>query len=213
MPWLAAVPPALAGAGAGAGGTAVVVTGTAATTATISTSTVLTGAALVGTGLLLSGDTPVNSTAAAGTVAGPAVSPENLAERLKKAKELAKALAAAAAASCATGNCCQRTVMVSRSMSPLSAQHIAEAQAMGFPSTLTLDRPGAASRRAASLKGIPTMPGHDRDEYPPAVFAENGGAASVRYVPLSDNRSAGAQILAGITGAPDGCRITIITGP
>jgi Deoxyribonuclease NucA/NucB len=199
--------PALAGAAAG-GGT-VVVGGAAATGATVSTGTLLTGAALVGTGLLLSGDTPVNSTA----VAAPALSPNDLADRLKKAKDLAKALAAAAAASCATGNCCQRTVVVSRSRSPLSAQHIDEAQAMGFPSTLTLDRPGAPARRAASLRGIPTRPGLDRDEYPPAVFAENGGAASVRYVPLSDNRSAGRQILTGITGAPDGCRITLVTGP
>jgi hypothetical protein len=207
MPWLGLGVPALAG---GAGGTTVVIGGTAATaTATVSTSTLLTGAAVVGTGLLLTGDTPVNST----SVADAALLPNDLAERLRKARELAKALAATAAASCATGNCCQRTAIISRSRSPLSAKHIEDAQAMGFPSTLTLDRPGAAGRRAASLRGIPTMPGHDRDEYPPAVFAENGGAASVRYVPLSDNRSAGRQILTGITGAPDGCRITIMTGP
>lgn len=199
--------PALAGA---AGGGTVVLGGAAATTATVSTGTLLTGAALVGTGLLLSGDTPVNSTAA---VAGAALSPDELSERLRKAKELAKGLAAAAAASCATGNCCQRTVVISWSRSPQSAQHVAEAQAMGFPSTMTLDRAGAAGRRASSLRGIPTVPGFDRDEYPPAAFLENGGAASVRYVPAGDNRSAGRQILTGITGAPDGCRITMVTGP
>lgn len=136
------------------------------------------------------------------------------AERLRKAQEIAKGLAATAAAACATGNCCHRVVVISKSRSPLSAQHIEEAQAAGYPSTLTIDRPGTDARRAASLSGIPTrFPPYDRDEYPPATFIENAGAASVKYVPFADNRSAGQQIKMGIAGAPEGCRITIITGP
>lgn len=213
MPFLGLGVPALAGAGAG-GGAIAVGGGAAATGATISTGTLLTGAAVVGTGLLLSGDTPVNSVAAGTAGAIPALTPEQQAERLRKARDLARTLAAAAAASCATGNCCHRVIVISRSRSPLSAQHIEDAQAAGFPSTLTIDRPGTDARRAASLAGIPTrFPPYDRDEYPPATFLENGGAASVRYIPFSDNRSAGQQIKMGIAGAPEGCRVTITTGP
>lgn len=197
----------LLAAGAG-GGTAVVGGGAAATGGAAVSGSALAGlAAVIGLGALLGGDTPKPAEAVA------ALTPDQLAERLKKVQELSKGLAATAAAACATGNCCQRTVVISRSRAPLSARHIDDAQAMGYPRILTLDRPGTAERRAASLRGIPTLAEHDRDEYPPATFAENGGAASVRYVPLSDNRSAGRQILTGITGAPDGCRITIMTGP
>ncbi|SDP37443.1 NucA/NucB deoxyribonuclease domain-containing protein [Phyllobacterium sp. OV277] len=211
MPFLglAALPELALAGGGGALATTATVAGTGAT---VSTGTLLTGAAVVGTGLILSGDTPVNSVAAG--VASPALTPEQQAERLKKVQELAKTLAKAAAASCATGNCCQRFVVISKSKSPLSAQHIEEAQAAGYPNTLTIDRAGTDARRAASLSGIPTrFPPYDRDEYPPATFIENAGAASVRYVPFSDNRSAGQQIKMGIAGAPEGCRVTITTGP
>lgn len=210
MPFLAPVP-LLAGAGA-AGGTAVVGTGTVA----ISGTTLATGAALAGTALLLSGDTPQHSqsTAAAGTAA-PALTPQEHAERLRKAKELAEDLAKAAAASCATGNCCQRTIVIPRSAAPQSAQHIEDAQRAGFPATLTYDKnPSAArSRRRRSTAGVPRIPGYEPDEYPPAAFMENGGHASVRNIDWQDNRVAGGIIGANLVGVPAGCRITIVTGP
>lgn len=201
--------PALAGAAAG-GGT-VVVGGAAATTATVSTGTLLTGAALVGTAVLLTGDTPVNSTAAVGA----ALTPDQLAERLKKAQELAKSLAKAAAASCATGNCCQRTIVIPYSRAPESAKHIDDAQAMGFPSTLTYDaNPAAAAlRRRSSTAGVPRVPGMQPDEYPPAAFMENGGFSSVRNISTRDNQVSGGIIGANVKGLPPGCRVTIITGP
>jgi len=109
---------------------------------------------------------------------------------------------------------CHVNVYVSRSMSPQSARHIEDAQTMmGKPRTLTIDRPGTRRRRAESLRGIPTIRGLDRDEYPPAVFLEGGFGASVRHIPLADNRSAGAQIGNQIRNQPDGCQATIITGP
>lgn len=108
---------------------------------------------------------------------------------------------------------CERTVIISRGASPRTAQHIFDAQTLGYPSVLTLDRPGAAARRAASLKGVATAAGMDRDEYPPAVFAEGGAGASVRLVPRSDNRSAGGQMAAQLSGAKDGCKITMTVGP
>lgn len=203
--------PALAGAGGGGvllGGGAVVATGT---TATVSTGTLLTGAALVGTGLLLSGDTPMNSTAAVGA----ALNPDQLAERLKKAKELASSLAKAAAASCATGNCCQRTIVIPYSRAPESAKHIDDAQAMGFPSTLTYDANpvAAAARRRSSTAGVTRVSGTQPDEYPPAAFVENGGFASVRNISTRDNQVSGGIIGANLKGVPPGCRITIVTGP
>lgn len=137
---------------------------------------------------------------------------------LLRAARAARALAAAGAASTVVSDTCQncpcaRVVAIKRSASPLAAQHILDAQAQGQPSVLTLDRPGTSARRAASLKGIPTVLGMDRDEYPPATFAEGGVGASVRLIPLSDNRSAGGQLGAQIANAPDGCKITMTVVP
>jgi hypothetical protein len=42
------------------------------------------------------------------------------------------------------------------------------------------------------LKGIPTKPGYDRDEYPPAMSDEGATGANVRYVLSAENRSAGS---------------------
>ena len=111
-------------------------------------------------------------------------------------------------------NCpCRRTVVISRAMSPEAAQHITDAQASGHPRVLTLDRAGASSRRVAALAGVPTRPGMDRDEYPPATFLEGGAGASVRHISYSDNRSAGGQLRAQLRGATPGCRITMTVGP
>jgi Deoxyribonuclease NucA/NucB len=138
-----------------------------------------------------------------------------LAERLRKAKELAKALAAAAAASCATGNCCQRTIVIPYSRAPQSAKHIDDMQNMGFPKTLTYDaNPAAAAlRRRSSTAGVPRISGMEPDEYPPAAFVENGGHAAVRNIDWRDNRVSGGIIGANVKSLPPGCRITIVTGP
>lgn len=108
---------------------------------------------------------------------------------------------------------CERTVMISQSATPHVAQHVVDAQAAGHPSVLTLDRAGATARRSASLAGIPTKPGLDRDEYPPAVFLEGGAGASVRHIPFSDNRRAGAMMRNQLRGATEGCKITMSVGP
>lgn len=142
------------------------------------------------------------------------------AERARKAAQLAQAaamarqLAQTKAREEPCDDCpCQRTVVISRAASPQAAQHIVDAQVAGKPSVLTLDRPGTDARRAASLRGIPTKPSMDRDEYPPATFAEGGAGASVRHIPRSDNRSAGGQLGAQLSGAPEGCKITMVVGP
>ncbi len=133
---------------------------------------------------------------------------------LAKAAQQAQTLSQSKAREEPCDDCpCQRTVVISKSASPQAAQHIMDAQAAGHPSVLTLDRPGTDARRRASLRGIPTKPQMDRDEYPPATFAEGGAGASVRHIPRSDNRSAGGQLGAQLNGVPEQCKITIIVGP
>lgn len=70
--------------------------------------------------------------------------------------------------------------------------HVWDAWRQGQPKRLHIARNEADDNRDASLKGIPTKPGFDRDEYPPAMSDEGGAGASVRYVGSSENRSAGA---------------------
>lgn len=123
-------------------------------------------------------------------------------------------LTATSTEGCVTGTYpCERMLVISKSASPQAAGHILDSQARGYPSVLTLDRLGRSARRRASLSGIPTRPGMDRDEYPPAVFVEGGTGASVRYIPSSDNRSAGGQMSAQLAGVPEGCKITMTVGP
>ena len=52
--------------------------------------------------------------------------------------------------------------------------HYLRALSRGWPRVLVLDRPGADARRERLLAGIPTRPGMDRDEYPPAVGRGRG---------------------------------------
>ncbi|MGK6341273.1 hypothetical protein ACMGDK_03485 [Chryseobacterium sp. DT-3] len=68
----------------------------------------------------------------------------------------------------------------------------------------------ADANRAASLDGIPTKPGFDRDEWPMAMFTEGGNGASVRYINPSDNRGAGSAIGNGLRKYPDGTIVKII---
>ena len=85
---------------------------------------------------------------------------------------------------------------------PAIADHVADVD-QRFPRVLHLDRAGADANREASLRDVPTRPGFDRDEYPPAASREGGAGADVRYVVSSENRSAGSYMVAGLSaGAP-----------
>ena len=72
-----------------------------------------------------------------------------------------------------------------------------------------MNRPGSDARRDRLLEGIPTVPGFDRDEYPPAVGRGRangdlrglvrginplGWMADVMYVGSSENRSHGSSL-------------------
>jgi hypothetical protein len=70
--------------------------------------------------------------------------------------------------------------------------HVFDARRNGKRRILHIRRDEAKANRRASLKGIPTKPGFDRDEYPPAMSDEGGKGADVRYVRSAENRSAGS---------------------
>lgn len=88
----------------------------------------------------------------------------------------------------------------------------------GQPRQLTLERTNASQRRTDDLRGIPTRPGFDRDEYPPA-FTEEAGTHTdgrprddVAYVASSENRSGGAVMGLALRPYCDGQRFVIEAG-
>ncbi len=112
------------------------------------------------------------------------------------------------------------TVYIDPDEYPEAAQHIQEAQSGTSwrgdqqiqetqPSILTVDRPGADANRSAALRGIPTKPGYDRDEYPPAMFDEGGASASVKYVNVHDNRGSGRRIQQQTADLDDGDTVKV----
>ena len=103
-------------------------------------------------------------------------------------------------------------VTISKSKYPESAQHIEDAIKNGHPDTLTIKRSGAAANRKESLKGVDTVKGKDRDEYPPAMFEEGGKGASVRPISSSDNRGAGSSMGQQLRPYPDGTKVKIKIG-
>ncbi|MBT2502383.1 RHS repeat-associated core domain-containing protein [Curtobacterium sp. ISL-83] len=102
-----------------------------------------------------------------------------------------------------------KRIVIDSSKYPESAAHVRAAQESGHAKTLTIDRGGAKVRRQAALRGTPTKSGYDRDEYPPAMFAEGGSGASVRYVDPADNRGAGSSMGRQCTGLPDGSVVSV----
>jgi RHS repeat-associated protein len=94
-----------------------------------------------------------------------------------------------------------------------AAEHGKDAQAAGAPKSGTVDRKGAEARRKERLRGVPTLPGLDRDEYPPAVIKPDAAGVSIRHIPSSDNRRSGQSIGQQIKGLPDGTKVDIFIGP
>lgn len=92
---------------------------------------------------------------------------------------------------------------------PLTAKHIKDAIAAGEDKICTIDREGAEENRKLSLKGIPTKPGYDRDEWPMAMCEEGGEGADIEYIPPSDNRGAGSWVGNQLDQYEDGTRVLI----
>lgn len=107
--------------------------------------------------------------------------------------------------------------IISRGRYPETAAHIKEAQRLGQPSVLTIDRAGATERRRESLRYLERragrqIVGRDRDEYPPAMTREGGFNSDVRYVRAADNRGAGKSFERQMRTLPEGARVRILIG-
>lgn len=100
---------------------------------------------------------------------------------------------------------------------PSIRAHFRAAVRRGWPLRLVVNRPGADERRDRMLEDIPTRPGFDRDEYPPAVGRGRGPGlqrgsdprgwrADVRYVGSSENRSHGSSLGAKLRPFCNGTR-------
>lgn len=113
-------------------------------------------------------------------------------------------------------------VLFSAARYPNIRRHFRAALRNGWPRILTINRPGAAGRRDRLLQGVPTRPGFDRDEYPPAVARGKGigvrgtdpvgWMASVQYVPSSENRSHGSKLGAAVRRLCNGVRFQYVFG-
>ncbi|WP_409346720.1 DNA-entry nuclease [Paenibacillus sp. MBLB4367] len=101
------------------------------------------------------------------------------------------------------------TLVIPSERFPETAAHIRAAIKRGESRICTIDRGGAEENRKESLKGIPTKPNYDRDEYPMAMCAEGGKGADIAYVAPSDNRGAGSWVSNQLEKFPDGTKIEI----
>lgn len=93
---------------------------------------------------------------------------------------------------------------------PETMAHIASAIASGASAICTIDRNGADANRDASLRGVPTKKGFDRDEWPMAMCKEGGEGADIAYVSPKDNRGAGSWIGNKLTDLADGTRVLFV---
>lgn len=93
---------------------------------------------------------------------------------------------------------------------PETAAHIKAAIEHGKSSICTIDRKGAEANRKESLKGVPTKPNLDRDEFPMAMCAEGGKGADIMYISPSDNRGAGSWVSNQLEKYPDGTQVKIV---
>ncbi|OCT16385.1 DNA-entry nuclease [Paenibacillus pectinilyticus] len=102
------------------------------------------------------------------------------------------------------------TLVVPTDRFPETAAHIKTAEEHGKTSVCTIDRKGAEGNRKESLKGVPTKPNKDRDEFPMAMCAEGGKGADIAYITPSDNRGAGSWIGNQLDRYPDGTRVLVV---
>lgn len=100
-------------------------------------------------------------------------------------------------------------VGLSRTRYPAVREHWESAIKRGYPRVLTIHRKGADRRRRALLAGHRTRAGYDRDEYPMAM-ARTRVRASVKLVPSSQNRGAGASQGAKLRRYCSGQRFRIV---
>ncbi len=132
----------------------------------------------------------------------------------------------AATSSCSRPSTLQR-LRFSSAKYPNIKAHTLAAIAGGWPRILVVNRPHADDRRDRLLEDVPTRPGFDRDEYPPAVGRGRangdqrglvrginplGWMADVMYVPDRENQSHGSSLGAKLRGLCNGTRFRYVFG-
>jgi hypothetical protein len=114
-----------------------------------------------------------------------------------------------------------QNISFSKTKYPNIRAHFLRALRRGWPRTLLVNRKGAGERRDRLLADIPTKPGFDRDEYPPAVgrgagpglmrgLNPVGWIANVEYVPSAENRSHGSSLGTKLRRFCDGTRFRYV---
>lgn len=103
----------------------------------------------------------------------------------------------------------KRLVCVSTSRYGEAAEHVVDAQRLGAPRLLRLDRTGAQARRASALRSVPARAGLDRDEYPFAVSSMRAGL-SIRHIDPTSNRALGSYLGRQLRPLPDGARFYVL---
>lgn len=94
---------------------------------------------------------------------------------------------------------------------PYTVRHAKRSFELGYPRVWHLDRANAERNREENLRGIPTRPGYDRDEAPPAATREGAdGASHVAYVPSADNRGAGSVMGNQLSDYCDGQKFKLV---
>jgi hypothetical protein len=114
-----------------------------------------------------------------------------------------------------------QSITFSKTKYPHIRAHFRAALRRGWPRILVLNRSGADERRERLLRDIPTEPGYDRDEYPPAVGRGTGKGlergnyprgwkADVRYVDSHENKSHGSVLGIKLRRFCDGTRFRYV---
>jgi hypothetical protein len=112
--------------------------------------------------------------------------------------------------SASTGSDYGMTITLPTDRYPETMAHIAAAIRAGASAVCTIDRNGADANRDASLRGVPTKKGYDRDEWPMAMCKEGGDGADIAYVTPNDNRGAGSWIGNLLSDLEDGTRVLFV---
>ena len=106
----------------------------------------------------------------------------------------------------------KKKIYISPTKYPGSSRTVQDAQNAGKPAIVRAKRDGSVENRRQAPQNTKTMPGYDRDEYPPAMFEEGGTGAYVQYVKPSDNRGAGASMCYQMRDVNDGEYVEIVVG-
>lgn len=102
-----------------------------------------------------------------------------------------------------------KAVIIDGGKHPGSAGHARDAIDDGVVPGGVVDRSGAKPRRNDRLENEPSVPGMDRDGFPPAMLDNGTGGHSVRPVMPGDNCGAGASIGQQLRSVQEGTPLII----